>query len=83
MTSTEQIQFEFPSLDFPGRKTLYVHECAAQIGVTPDHIYDLIEEGQLGALDVSGRNNLTERRTLRIPIECWRKFLMERRTLVS
>ena len=74
------MQFEFPSLDFPGRNVLYPHECAAKIGCHVDHIYDLIEEGQLKAIDISGRNNLTDRRCARIPIESWRLFLAARTT---
>jgi hypothetical protein len=73
-------QLEFPSLDFPGRTTLYPHECAERIGCAAQHIYDLIEEGQLGAINLSGANNLTDRRCLRVPIESWRKFLVERTT---
>ena len=41
-------------MQFPGRTVLYVHECAARLRVTPQHIIDLIEEGALAALDVGG-----------------------------
>ena len=71
-------QFEFPSLDFPGRTALYPFECALRLGCAVDHIYDLITEGQIGAVDISGRNNLSDRRCLRIPVEAWKKFIRER-----
>jgi hypothetical protein len=73
------MQIEFPSMDFPGRTVLYPHECATKLGCVVDHIYDLVEEGQLGAIDISGRNNLTNKRCLRVPIEAWRKFIEARR----
>jgi hypothetical protein len=75
-----QLEFEWPSLDFPGRTALYPHECAARVGLSLQHIYDLIEEGDLIGVDFSGKNNLTDRRTLRIPLEEWRKFLLSRKT---
>jgi hypothetical protein len=68
----------FASLDFPGRETLNPREVAQRIGCSVDHIYDLIFEGQLHAIDISGRNNSTHRRSLRVPIESWRKFLTDR-----
>lgn len=43
-----------PALQFPDRTVLYVHECAARLRVTQQHIIDLIEEGALAALDVGG-----------------------------
>jgi len=73
-------QIEFPSLDFPGRTTLYPHECALRLGCHVDHIYDLIEEGILRGINIAGGNNLTDRRCVRIPIEAWRAFLAARVT---
>lgn len=78
--SKEAAKIEFPSLDFPGRTTLYPHECATRIGCHVDHIYDLIEEGALKGINISGGNNLTERRCVRIPIEAWRAFLRAKTT---
>jgi len=71
-------QLEFPSLDFPGRTAMYPFECANKIGCHVDHIHDLVTEGQLKAVDISGRNNLSERRTLRIPLEAWQEFIRAR-----
>src|SRR6516162_10007164 len=42
----------FASLDFPGRETLNPREVARRIGCSVDHIYDLILEGQLRAIDI-------------------------------
>jgi excisionase family DNA binding protein len=75
-----KVKPDFPGLDFPGRTTLYPRECAARLGCHVDHIYDLIEEGQLKAIDISGGNNASARRCARIPIEAWREFITKRRT---
>lgn len=74
------MQLDFPSLDFPGRVTMYPHECALKLGCHVDHIYDLVEEGALVGINISGLNNLTDRRCIRIPIEAWRKFIAARAT---
>lgn len=71
-------QLEFPSLDFPGRTALYPFEIAERIGCHVDHVHDLVEEGQLRGVDISGRNNVSNRRCLRIPIESWREFIKAR-----
>lgn len=68
------------SLDFPGRTTLYPYECAERIRCTTNHIYDLIEEGKLVGIDISGRGNLSNRRCVRVPVEAWRAFLKSNRT---
>ena len=80
-TEQAKIEMQFPGLDFPGRTTLYPHECAARLVCHVKHIYDLIEEGELRAMDISGRNNLTDRRSIRIPIEGWRAFIAARTTV--
>ncbi|HZV35181.1 MAG TPA: hypothetical protein VFB72_11465 [Verrucomicrobiae bacterium] len=68
------------ALDFPGRFTLRPEECAQKLNCAVDHIYDLIEEGALGALDISGFGNKTARRCLRVPIDAWRAFVRKRST---
>lgn len=52
------------ALRFPGRTVLYVHECAAGLRVTSQHIIDLIEEGVIAAWDVGGGGG-----TMRVPPE--------------
>ncbi len=74
-------QLEFPSLAFPrDRRMLYVFEIATKLGCSVQHVLDLIEEGKLVAIDISGAGNLSERRTLRIPVEAWEKYIAENRT---
>ncbi len=68
----------FDSLDFPDRHLLYPHELADRLGCCIRHVYDLIAEGQLRAINISGGNNFTDRRSVRVPIECWRQFLRDR-----
>jgi hypothetical protein len=73
-------QLEFESLAFPkDRKMLRVAEIAAKLDCTEEHIHNLIDEGQIGGYDISGRNNLTDRSCRRVPVEAWEKFLKERR----
>ena len=66
-------QLTFPSLSFPGRKTLYVSEVADRLGCTDQHIMDLIEEGKLQAVNIGGAT----RKFWRIPVEAYELFLRE------
>ena len=74
----EQLQFAFASLDFPGRSTLYPHEVAAKIGMSVDQVYDLIDDNSLQGLNIGSKE--AGRRALRIPIESYRNFIVERMT---
>ncbi len=76
---SEQLQFAFASLDFPGRVTLRLEEVAAKLGITAQHVIDLIIEGKLQAVDVRGAG--ASRATYRIPIECYRDWIV--RSLTS
>lgn len=76
--TSRTIQDEFPSLDFPGRTVLYVHEVAERLGYSEKHIFDLIDEGQLDAFNGTGRGNRTDRRSLRIPKEAYLRFVSGR-----
>jgi hypothetical protein len=67
----------FASLDFPGRHVLSALELADRVGCTTRHIFNLILEGHLRAINISGRKS-ADRHTIRIPIESWRQFLNER-----
>lgn len=72
-------QLELPlSLDFPGRSTLTPEEIALRLGVTAQHILDLVEEGQLGGVDLAGKG--ASRRHVRIPLEHYRDFVIRRMT---
>ena len=67
----------FESLDFPGRHVVSALEIADRVGCTTKHIFNLILEGHLRAINISGRKS-PDRQTVRIPIESWRQFLHER-----
>lgn len=71
----EQLTF-LASLDFPGRTTLTVAEIAERLGYTEQHIADLIDEDQLGAVD--GRGKGAGRSAYRVPVECYRDFISAR-----
>ncbi len=75
---TEQLQFPFPSLDFPGRTTLTVNEVAERLGVTDRHLMNLAEDGSFPGIDLKGAK--ATKRTLRIPIENYRDFIVSRMT---
>lgn len=76
MSAAEQL--EFPSLSFPkDRRVLYPHELAALLRCSVDHIYDLIDEGKIRAVDIAGGNNVSVRRALRIPVESWSRFVQD------
>ena len=67
-------QLTFASLLFPGRTVLYVGEVAAKLQVTEQHVLDLIDEGQLRAINIGGGT----RKFWRIPIEAYHDFLKAR-----
>ena len=71
-------QMDFPSLAFPKDRTvLYAHEVAMKLRCDVGHVYDLIDEGKLRAINIAGGNNFTERRFVRIPVEAWNDFIRE------
>jgi excisionase family DNA binding protein len=53
---------------------LLVAECANKLGVTDQHILNLIEEGKLRAIDVGGGS----RHFYRVPVEALDDFLKRR-----
>lgn len=54
-----------------GRAMLTVREVASKLRVSPQHVLDLIAEGQIKALGLGRRG----RRHWRIPIEAYHRFL--------
>ncbi len=78
MIAAEQLVFPFASLDFPGRAVLTVDEISERLGVTSQHVLDLVEENELPALDLAGKN--ATRRTVRVPAESYREFVLSRMT---
>lgn len=71
-----QDEFPFPSLDFPGRTVVTVAELADKLGVTEQHIINLIECQELAAVN-TGRVRLG-RAWYRIPLESWHAWLLGR-----
>lgn len=78
MSAHAQMTFPFASLDFEGYTILTVDQVAAKIGKSSKHILNLIEEGELCALDLKGK--LATRRDCRIPLEAYRAFVLSRMT---
>jgi len=75
MSTPAHVQLDFlPSLDFPGRQTVLVTEIAERIGLSPKHLYELIDEGKLVVLDAKSAGS--SRRCARVPIECYRDFIV-------
>ena len=71
-------QIEFPSLALPKDRTmLYAWEVAAKLRCDVGHVYDLIDEGKLRAINIAGGDDLNERRFVRIPVEAWNNFIRE------
>jgi excisionase family DNA binding protein len=68
-------QLSFDSIMFPrDRKVLTVAEVAARLDCTDQHVIDLIDEGQLQALNIGS----AVKRHWRIPKEAYEAFLRER-----
>lgn len=63
----------------PSRAPYMVSDVAKRLNVTVDHVYDLIEEGELHAIDVAGKG--ASRRLFRIPAESLTAFLKKRGTV--
>lgn len=75
---TEQLQFPYASLDFPGCVVLTVDNVAAKLGLSVQHVLDEVTEGRLVALDLAGK--ATTRRYVRVPIESYRNWVLARLT---
>ncbi len=68
-------QMVFPSLAFPRDRTvLYAQEVAGKLRCDVRHVYDLIDEGKLRAINIAGGNNNTDRRFIRMPVEAWNAY---------
>lgn len=78
MGASAQLEFPFPSLDFPGRTTLYPREVAERLGCSIDQVHDLTDDASLVGIDIASQS--ASRRELRFPIEAWRNFILTRMT---
>jgi excisionase family DNA binding protein len=64
----------FPSLGFPtGRTILNVPEIAACLRVTKTHVYALIEDGTIQAINAGGMG----RKYWRVPVEAFNEFVRQ------
>lgn len=72
-----QLDF-FASLDFPGRTTVLLWEIAERLGCSVNHLLELVDQGELAGVDVSSRK--VSRRAMRVPVECYRDFVLQRLT---
>jgi hypothetical protein len=70
---SEQLNF-FASLDFPGRTTLGLDEIAERVGCTRQHLLNQIDEGKFTGLNIASQT--TARRAMRVPIECYRSWVL-------
>lgn len=77
MNTAAQLDF-FPSLDFPGRTTVMLWEIAGRLGVSVNHLLELVDQGELAGVDISSSS--VSRRAMRIPVECYRDFIIKRLT---
>jgi len=59
---------------FPGRTVLNLTECSAKLGVSKQHLLDLIDEGVLGGINI-GNGKVKH---YRIPVKEWERFLASR-----
>lgn len=65
---------------FPGRSTLYLHEVAKALSVSVAHIIDLIAEGKLSAVEITGKGNKSSREHWRVPVGDFDRFIEENRS---
>lgn len=63
---------------FPGRTSLMVLEVAAVLSITDAQVVTLIQEGLLGAVEITGRGNKSSREHWRIPVECYDDYIRRR-----
>ena len=54
---------------FPRRAVLTVKQAQQVLGVSGEHVADLIHEGKIKAFNVAGLNNKTSRESWRIPVD--------------
>lgn len=73
----EQLDF-LASLDFPGRSTVLVREMAERLGLSEKHLFNEIDRGALIVLDAKAAES--SRRCARVPIECYRDYVVRRLT---
>lgn len=73
----EQLDF-LASLDFPGRSTVLVREIAERLGLSEKHLFNEIDTGSLIVIDAKSAG--ASRRCARVPVECYRDYVLKRLT---
>lgn len=73
MRDNRQLEFPFFSMDFVDRAALSINEVAAKLGCSERHVHNLIDEGELGCINLAP-NSLRSLR--RIPVESYRDFIL-------
>lgn len=63
---------------FPGRTNLTIPEVARVLEIDAKHLIDLIREGIIGAIEITGRGNLSSRERWKIPVEAYDDFVRRR-----
>lgn len=71
-------QLSFGNLLFPeGRTVLYVDEIACKLDCSKQHVLNLIDSGELGAINIG----TASAKFYRVPVVEWEKFLRNRHSL--
>lgn len=70
---SKQLEFPFFSMDFVDRSALSVREVAGKLGCSERHVNDLIDEGELGCINLSPNGVRAFRK---IPVEAYRDFIL-------
>lgn len=73
MSENRQLEFPFFSMDFVDRSALSVGEVAAKLGCSQRHVHNLIDEGELGCINLAPNSRRSLRR---IPVESYRDFIL-------
>ena len=76
--AVQQLAFPFASLDFEGHTVLTVDMIAVKLNYTAQHILNLVEQGDLIAID--GKSKGATRRNCRIALEAYRAWVISRLT---
>lgn len=79
MSNPKDILDDFPELRFPpNRGAVTPSEVAEKWGVTDRHVFELIDSGELKALNLTGVGNRTSRQCLRIPVSSYHGVTRDR-----
>jgi excisionase family DNA binding protein len=77
---TEPDAPQSPSLIFPaGRTVLYVREVAEKLAITEQTVMNMIESGQLGAINIG----VGGKKFWRVPVTEYEKLLRKRNSLLN